>query len=413
MPSGPERPVEKVQSYAGDIAAIANIAVIPLMLEVICRTTGMGFSAVARVTEDRWIACAVRDEINFGLVPGGELEIQSTICSEIRKSGELVVIDEVACDATFRDHHTPKRYGFQSYISVPIRVPDDRFFGTLCAIDPRPARLSNTQTVGMFKLFADLIGLHLQTQERLGKSEAALVAERQTADLHGQFVAVLGHDLRNPLSAVQAGAKMLLGLGLDKRAANIATVIDRSAARMTGLIDDVLDFTRTRLGGGLAVNPTEDSGVEAMLDQVVNEMRTAHPDRVINSDIALVDAVVCDRTRIGQMFSNLLANAITHGDPAAPVWVRARSAGPVFELSVANQGAPIDADTVKRLFLPFVRGADQSGSQGLGLGLYIASEIARAHGGSLEASSTARETRFTFRMSRPPPPTRFASGGAS
>ena len=98
---------------------------VPLMLEVVCRATGMGFSAVARVTEDRWIACAVRDEINFGLVPGGELEIESTICNEIRQSGELVVIDDVACDATFRLHHTPKRYGFQSYISVPIYVPDE------------------------------------------------------------------------------------------------------------------------------------------------------------------------------------------------------------------------------------------------------------------------------------------------
>ena len=392
-------------SYDRDVAAIASIEVIPLVLEVVCRTTGMGFSAVARVTEDRWIACAVRDEINFGLVPGGELEIQSTICNEIRESGELVVIDDVASDATFRDHHTPKRYGFQSYISVPIHVPDEGFFGTLCAIDPRPARLSNTQTIGMFKLFADLIGRHLQARERLGKSEAALVAAKQAADLHGQFVAVLGHDLRNPLSAVQAGAKMLLGLGLDKRAANIATVIDRSAARMTGLIDNVLDFTRTRLGGGLDVNPAEDPGVEAMLDQVVTEMRTAHPDRVIDSDIHLPDPIVCDRTRIGQMFSNLLANAISHGDPAGPVRVRARSDGDVFELSVANHGAPIDPATVKRLFLPFERGADQPGSQGLGLGLYIASEIARAHGGSLEASSTAEETRFTFRMSRVAAPT--------
>ena len=169
---------------------------------------------------------------------------------------------------------------------------------------------------------------------------------------------------------------------------------------MTGLIDNVVDFTRTRLGGGLAVKPAEDSGVQAMLDQVVTEMRTAHPDRVIDCDIDLADPIVCDRTRIGQMFSNLLANAVTHGDPAGPIRVRARSKGDVFELSVANQGVPIDPETVKRLFLPFVRGEDHQGSRGLGLGLYIASEIARAHGGSLEASSTAIETRFTFRMSR-------------
>src|SRR5580698_5489545 len=223
--------------YANDLAAIAKIGVVSNILDVVCRATGMGFSAVARVTEDRWIACAVQDEINFGLAPGGELQIESTICNEIRQSGRLVVIDEVATDAEYREHHTPKQYGFQSYISVPISLPDGRFFGTLCAIDPRPARLNNVQTVETFKLFADLIGRHLDAQERLSLSEAALLSAAQTLELQNQFVAVLGHDLRNPLSAIQAGAKMLSAMGLAERADKIARVIDRSTARMTGLID--------------------------------------------------------------------------------------------------------------------------------------------------------------------------------
>ena len=91
----------------------------------------MGFAAVARVTEDRWVACAVRDEIAFGLQPGGELEVETTICDEIRDSGRLVVIDNVAEDKAFCGHPTPRMYGFQSYISMPIVRPDGRFFGTL------------------------------------------------------------------------------------------------------------------------------------------------------------------------------------------------------------------------------------------------------------------------------------------
>ena len=184
------------------------------------------------------------------------------------------MIDEVACDEVFRDHHTPKTYGFQSYISVPIRLPDGGFFGTLCAIDPRPARLNNVQTIGMFKLFADLIGLHLDAQERLSASEAALVNAHQRADLQSQFVAVLGHDLRNPLSAIQTGAKMLLGMGLEQRAARIAEVIDRSATRMTGLIDNVLDFARSRLGGGLSLTRQEEPDLR----------RHARPGRVRDAD---------------------------------------------------------------------------------------------------------------------------------
>ena len=159
--------------YAQDVAAIGSIGVVPTILEVMCRVTGMGFSAVARVTGDRWIACAVRDEIEFGLEPGGELKIETAICNEIREHGRVVAIDHVAEDERYCGHPTPEMYGFQSYISVPIRLPDGRFFGALCAIDPKPARVNRFETIGMFKLFADLIALHLDGQERLNRSETA------------------------------------------------------------------------------------------------------------------------------------------------------------------------------------------------------------------------------------------------
>jgi hypothetical protein len=105
--------------FQADIDAVQRIDAVPKILNVICRTTGMGFAAVARVTEERWICCAVRDEIEFGLKAGGELRIETTICHEIRQSHKAVVIDHVAQDQAFFGHHTPAMYGFQSYISVP------------------------------------------------------------------------------------------------------------------------------------------------------------------------------------------------------------------------------------------------------------------------------------------------------
>ena len=213
----PEMSKHGMSGVEKSVAAIASIEAVPLMLDVVCRTTGMGFAAVARVTEDRWIACRVRDDIQFGLQPGGELKVETTICNEIRASGEPVVIDHVAEDQAFCGHPTPAMYGFQSYISMPIRRPDGAFFGTLCAIDPRPIRLNTPETIGMFKLFADLIGFHLHAQERIAESEAALVDERHLADLREQFIAVLGHDLRNPLASIDAGANLLRRSQLDER----------------------------------------------------------------------------------------------------------------------------------------------------------------------------------------------------
>jgi GAF domain-containing protein len=117
------------QDYKADLETVGRIEAVPTILQVVCRTTGMGFAAVARVSEDRWIACSVLDEINFGLKPGDELKIETTICTEIRHNRELVVIDNVAEDALWRDHQTPKLYGFQSYISVPITLADGSFSG--------------------------------------------------------------------------------------------------------------------------------------------------------------------------------------------------------------------------------------------------------------------------------------------
>ena len=144
-----------------DVEAISHIAIVPKILEVICRTTGMGFAAVARVTEDKWVACSLRDEIQFGLVPGSELKLETTICNEIRQTGEAVIIDEVDKDTKFAGHPIPAMYGFQSYISMPIIDRAGTFFGTLCAIDPKPAKLNNPAIIGMFKLFAELIAFHL------------------------------------------------------------------------------------------------------------------------------------------------------------------------------------------------------------------------------------------------------------
>jgi signal transduction histidine kinase len=388
-------------TFADDLAAVAKVDVVKTILEVVCRTTGMGFAAVARVTEDRWIACAVRDEIAFGLQPGGELEVKSTICDEIRDHGQPVIIEHVATDEIFCAHATPHKYGFQSYISVPITLPDGRFFGTLCAIDPRPARLKTPETIGMFTLFAELIAFHLDAQERLTASATALLDERKDAELREQFIAVLGHDLRNPLASIGAGAELLLNIPLSQKATRIATLIKTSAERMGGLVDNVLDFARARLGGGLSVTRTVDVKLQTMLEQVIAELRSAWPDRIIASELALSRPVACDSARIAQLLSNLLANALTHGDPAGPVRVQARSDDSGFELSVANFGEPIPPETVDRLFQPFSRASARPGQQGLGLGLFIASEIARAHQGSLAVASESEETRFTFRMPAP------------
>jgi signal transduction histidine kinase len=385
-------------NFQADVNAISSISIVPKLLEVICRSTGMGFAAIARVTEDRWITCSVRDEILFGLVPGSELKVETTICHEIRQSGEAVVIDQVSLNPAFARHHTPAMYGFESYISVPIIRKDGTFFGTLCAIDPKPAKLNTIEITGMFTLFADLISFHLNAIEQLQATEKKLLEEREIAELRDQFIAILGHDLLNPVGATLNAAQLLLRMPADGRVTKMARIIQDSSYRMKGLIENILDFARGRMGEGIMLDAKYDESLGAALQHVITELRIIWPNITIEADIEITGAVYCDSRRIAQLFSNLLGNAITHGEKDAPIKVEARNNSGEFILAITNSGSKIPDAAMERLFHPFSRGDVREGQQGLGLGLYISSEIAAAHGGHLSADSSDEQTSFTLRL---------------
>jgi signal transduction histidine kinase len=385
-------------AIARDIAAVSGIDAVQQILDVVCRITGMGFAAVARVTDTHWTACAVRDEIGFGLPVGGELPLQTTLCDEIRGHRQPVVFDDVESDPTYRDHHTPRTYGLRSYISFPIVRANGEMFGTLCAIDPNPHAVDTVETRATFKLFAELIAFHLDAADRLAASEAALIDADEAAVLRDQFIAVLGHDLRNPLAAIQAGATLLKATPLNDRAKMVVGQMEASAHRMERLIADVLDFARGRLGGGVPLALQAEARVHEVIEQVVDELRAAWPDRTIVSDIAITRPVSCDPDRVAQLLSNLVSNALSHGAPDGEVHVHALCEGEFFELSVTNAGDPIPDHALPHLFKPFARPKNDQPQAGLGLGLYIASQIAHGHAGSLDAESSAERTRFRFVM---------------
>lgn len=244
----------------------------------------------------------------------------------------------------------------------------------------------------------ELLDARDQSRSSEAATRAILTDERETSQLREQFIAVLGHDLRNPLASISAGARILHRRTKDETEIRVLQMMQTTVIRMSGLIDNVLDFARGRLGGGITLSRDASRPLEPVLAQVVEELRATMPDRVIESDFRIADPVNCDRSRIGQMVSNLLGNALTHGSPDKPVKVGASTDNGMFELWVSNAGEPIADAAMAHLFQPFFRGQVRASLQGLGLGLYIASEIAKAHEGTLTVASTADETRFTFLM---------------
>jgi PAS domain S-box-containing protein len=233
------------------------------------------------------------------------------------------------------------------------------------------------------------------TQRKLAEAEKA-ARQQEEAELREQFIAVLGHDLRNPLASIAAGTRLLRRH--PEKADEIAEQIERSISRMSSLIENILDFARGRLGGGFTVTRDSEKPLEPVLLQVIEELRAVHPEQRVAVDIDLREPVQCDRQRIGQLLSNLLGSAFVYGAPASPIHVRARTEDGYFELSVFNLGATIDPLDFERLFQPFFRAEVRGSREGLGLGLYICSEIAKAHGGTLGVSSENGTTSFTLRI---------------
>lgn len=235
-------------SVEADVARISRIAAVPRILDAVVLMTGMRFAAVARVTGTSWTACAVRDDLEFGLLPGGELELESTICNEIRQHQQPVVFGHASQHAHFSHHHTPRHYGLESYISVPIFRSDGSFFGTLCAIDSRPTDLDDPAILKTFQLFAELIGLQLEIEEDLATSRQQLLDAERNSELRDRLVSAAERDIRDLFQPIVTGIYLLrTSASIDDRDREIVGQMNDCCEQISRLLRAKLDHAYGRL----------------------------------------------------------------------------------------------------------------------------------------------------------------------
>jgi signal transduction histidine kinase len=265
-------------------------------------------------------------------------------------------------------------------------------------------------------VFTDVV----RFDEALNQAQAESIRRyaRELEQARELFMSALGHDLRSPLGAILLSAEFLLERdSLEGRQRKSAEQIHRSAIRMHHMIDDLRDFTRTRLGPGLPIAPSRFDPLE-LVREAVDEARSSHPEREVEleqPDHALT--VTWDVSRIGQMLTNLIDNAMQYAEGNTSVLLRVREEpGDVVVLSVHNAGTSIPPSLQETIFDPFVRAGEplSSGGRregGLGLGLYIARQIAEAHGGTLNVvSSDPDATVFEARLPHHAQPSISTSG---
>lgn len=232
--------------------------------------------------------------------------------------------------------------------------------------------------------------------ERLAMEESL----RRSSDERERIMGVLGHDLRSPLTAIGMAAGMLLRAAAAPMQAELVTQIARAVARMRRMISDLLDFTRTRAGGGLPLARREVQ-LKTLLEELVAEMALANPDQRI-ALVAREDGVgELDPDRITQAVINLVDNALDHGARRTPVTLTLDGDATWLRVAVHNQGPPIPPSLRARLFQPFARG-ERADSSGVGLGLFIVRQIVDAHRGSITIDTDTTGTTFMLSLPRRP-----------
>jgi signal transduction histidine kinase len=215
--------------------------------------------------------------------------------------------------------------------------------------------------------------------------------------LNETFMGILGHDLRNPLGAIMAGTDLLAMTAPDERTQGVLRRIKSSGRRMSEMIEALLDLTRARRGGGIGIAARTSVDAAELTSRAVDELRATHPGREVIVESSGDSRLTGDPSRLMQLLSNLVGNALVHGAKTAPVSIRVDGTARDLALSIHNDGS-IPPDLVAHIFEPF-RG--RTTSSGLGLGLYISEQIAVAHGGTIEVVSTPGEgTTFTVRLPR-------------
>lgn len=337
-----------------------------------------------------------------------------TLCDEFDAGCGAVVIAEEALSPHLRERFHASLSRQAPWSDVPVIVLatalDSR--SATARLDVALAELGNVTFLERPVRVASLVttvraALRARSRQYLARETLATLARReeeaqQRVEFQEQLVAIVSHDLRNPISAMLLAASGLIRRGdAPPHAIKAMMRVVSSGERATRLIRDLLDFTQERTGNGIEIRRAS-VNVFQLAAQVLDEVRALHPDRAIALTVEGEGSCDCDGDRVSQIIANLVTNAVTYGDPASPVRVSLRGERDVLVIEVRNQGPHIPAEKLPNIFEPFERGAAEVKAAGsIGLGLFIVGALTRAHGGTATVSSKqGGDTAFEIRLPR-------------
>lgn len=385
MPNQPSSAVESIE-LLNSLDAVATL------LRVACDLSGLKFAAVAEVSAERWIACAVHDRLDYGLTVGTELELEATFCNHVRSSHDAVIITDVDQDPSYCDHPLPQRYGWKSYLSLPVFRPNGTFFGTLCGFDRQPAPLLEQPVViGSLEGFARLLGELIAQEEQRRDETPGPRGEGDLQALHDQLLVLFEQDLQQPLHALALAA----GAWVEQLPAALGWRAE--AQRLARRSAEAADFVRARLGHGPLLKPTVVDGVNAHIEALVANLGVRYPAPIFQTALPTLPATVrLDLPRLLQALEALLEYAARRTAPGQAIRLSGEIKERAYILQVDSPDAPPEPGELAQRCQPVLVPSAAGTPAGLALELYLAQEITRGHGGSLTVRTLNGRQHFTL-----------------
>ncbi|WP_313157677.1 GAF domain-containing sensor histidine kinase [Sphingobacterium multivorum] len=385
---------ENKDSISHLIIQIEDLPAIKDILNTICLYTGMDLGLVTSHNGHQWIACAVKDSLGIGVKAGQQLELHYTLGDPVHDRHAPIIIPDIERCENEDWKRKLHAKGFKSYIAFPIVDNEGFFFGTLCTIDYKAVPIDTQRITPLFKLLSELITFHLDSIAKVRNAESLLGEELQYSKRRDTLLSVLGHDLKNPLSAVITLSQYLADKLENVKHKQTATLIYDSSYRMKALIDNILDFARSKLGAGIHLNKNLVE-LDMVILQTLREIQTSAGDRKVLTYFGASRPVKCDHERMAQVFSNLIGNSVRHGSAEHKIVINSSIESDKFIFQIENDGDEIEPPIFKNLFKPFVRGKNKK-EGGLGLGLYISKQIITAHKGEIQAKCIDGKVIFSL-----------------